>query len=253
MRRTTLLGLFALLACSSSGSAGEFEDDAGQDEAAPPDLPQPLCDPRHADDCPSGQKCSYVVDEELGPTNRCVELLGDKLEGESCQRVGESDDCGPHRICWATEADGSAGICVEFCDLALTCVDERTICSVASGGLLPLCLRACDPLVQDCFGGWGCYPDPDQRWVCDVDRSGELGEHGDPCECINCCDPGLACLAGAMVDAEGCGGEGAAGCCGAICALDEPPTCPSEAEDCEPFYEDNAVMIGLEDVGLCRL
>ena len=128
------------------------------------------------------------------------------------------------------------------------------MCSVASEGLLPLCLPGCDPLVQDCYAGWGCYPDPGRRWVCDVDRSAELGAHGDPCACLNCCDPGLACLSGAIVDADGCGGEeGAAGCCGAICDLEQTSTCPGAAEQCEPFYEDDAVMMGFEQVGLCRL
>lgn len=253
MRRAVLLGSFALLACSVSGSAGEFEDDAGQDQAMPPDLPEPECDPRRFDDCPSGQKCSYV-DDALGPTNRCVALLGDKLEGQSCERIGDSDDCAAHRICWATDADGNAGICVGFCDVGLSCEVDDAVCSVANDDLLPLCLPSCDPLAQDCYGGWGCYPDPDQRWVCDVDRSGELGGHGDPCACINCCDPGLACLSGAIVDAEGCGGEdGAAGCCGTICALDEEAMCPTELEDCEGFYDPGAVMMGFEKVGVCRL
>lgn len=253
MRWSTVLAALALLGCSSSVGAGDFEDDAGHDEGLPPDLPKPQCDPRREDDCPAGQKCSYVEEGEHGPTNRCVALHGDKLEGESCQRIGDSDDCGAHRICWATEADGSAGICVGFCNVKLSCELDGVVCSVSNGGLLPLCLRPCHPLVQDCYGGWGCYPDPGQRWVCDVDRSGDLGGHGDPCECINCCDPGFACLFGAVVDAEGCGPDGSAGCCGEICALGQDSECPSEAERCRPFYAANALMMGYENVGLCRL
>ncbi|MFO7561606.1 MAG: hypothetical protein R6X02_03095 [Enhygromyxa sp.] len=252
MKWAVLLSL-TLLGCNTSGSAGEFGDDAGQDEGLPPDLPQPQCDPRREGDCPAGQKCSYVDDAEQGPTNRCVELLGDKLEGQSCERIGDSDDCGAHRVCWATAADGSAGICVGFCDAGLSCELDGTVCSVASGGLLPLCLPRCNPLAQDCYEGWGCYPDPGQRWVCDVDRSGALGGHGDPCACINCCDPGFACLSGALVDAEGCGADGAAGCCGMICALNRDDPCPSEAERCRAFYDPKELMMGLENVGTCRL
>lgn len=252
-RALALVASFLALACSTGGNAGDFEDDAGQDEGLPPDLPQPECDPRRPEDCASGQKCSYVDDAELGPTNRCVALLGDKLEGESCERLGDSDDCAAHRICWATDAEGKAGICVAYCDLGLACAAEGDVCSVANQGLLPLCLPGCDPLAQDCAAGWGCYPDAGQRWVCDVDRSGASGGHGDPCACINCCDPGLACLSGAIVDAEGCGTEAAAGCCGVICDLEQEPACPSEAERCEAFYDDDAVMVGLEHVGVCRL
>lgn len=253
-RVLALLASLAVLACNStSGSAGEFEDDGGHDEGTPPDLPQPQCDPRRVGSCMDGQKCSYVVDAEHGPTNRCVDRLGDKLEGESCERIGDADDCDHLRICWATDADGKAGICVRFCDLALECPDEDEVCSVANDGSLPLCLRGCDPLAQDCPAGWGCYPDPDDRWVCDVDRSGATGAHGDPCECINCCDAGLACLPGALVDAEGCGGEAAAGCCAEICDVEQASACPTEAERCEPFYPEDEVMLGLEDVGTCRL
>jgi hypothetical protein len=245
--------IVGLLGCRTSESAGEFEDDAGQDEAEPPDLPQPECDPRRSDDCPSGQKCSYVADGEFGPTDRCVELLGEKLEGESCVQIGDSDDCAAQRICWATDADGNGGICVGFCDTGLTCELDGELCSVANGGLLPLCLPRCNPLVQDCIDGWGCYPDPGQRWVCDLDRSGAAGAHGEACECINCCDPGLACMAGVTVDAEGCGGDGAAGCCAVVCNTDAvEDSCPTELEDCDPFYEPDALLMGYENVGICQ-
>jgi hypothetical protein len=253
MRWVLASAAVALLGCSGSGNAGEFEDDANQDEGLPPDLPQPQCDPRREIDCPSGQKCSYVVDEEHGPTNRCVDLLGAKLEGESCERIGDSDDCAAHRICWATATDGSAGICIGYCDDGLSCELDGVVCSVANDGLLPLCLPRCDPLAQDCYAGWGCYPDPNLRWVCDVDRSGALGGHGDACECLNCCDPGFMCLAGAMVDAKGCGGEGSAGCCGSICATNQDAACPGEAERCRAFYPANQLMMGYEHVGTCRL
>ncbi len=257
-RRTwSSLLLVAALACRGSSSAGDFEDDAGQDEGAPPDLLQPECDPRRLDGCPSEQKCSYVIDAELGPTNRCVPVLGNKLEGESCERIGDSDDCASHRICWATEADGSGGICVGFCDVGLQCELEGDVCSVANDGLLPLCLPRCDPLMQDCPQGWGCYPDPNQRWACDRDHSGASGMHGDPCECISCCDPGLTCVSGVLVDAEGCGIDGATGCCTEICELDMghavEGVCATELERCEPVYDPSAVMLGFDQVGVCRL
>lgn len=246
-----LTGCF-LLACSQGGNAGDFEDDAGDDEALPPDLPEPDCDPRRADDCPDDAKCSYVVDARLGPTNRCVLLHGDKLEGESCERIGDSDDCANHHLCWAADQQGKAGICVSFCDPALVCAQPGKVCSVANYGLLPLCLPSCDPLAQDCAAGWGCYPDASRRWVCDVDRSGPTGQHGDPCECINCCDPGLACLSGALIDAEGCGTPELPSCCGLICNHQQQSSCPSEAERCQPFYPGDELMLGLENVGTCR-
>lgn len=251
--------LLALPACPSGG-AGErgFEDDGTGDHARPPDLPAPGCDPKREGQCPEGQKCSYVVDPELGPTNRCVELIGEGLDGDSCERIGETDDCGDGRICWGTLDDGSDGVCVPFCDPQLGCADDTQVCSVANDGLLPLCLQACDPLAQNCAEDWACYPDSNKRWACDRDRSGELGAHGDPCDCLNCCDPGLACMYAALVDGEGCGEGEVAGCCAQLCTVlpEEPPPegqCPSELEDCEPFYEPEEKLEGYENVGVCRL
>ena len=255
------LALASLLAgCQTRGNAGDFGDDGDEgDEGSPPDLPQPDCDPRDDGDggCPDGTKCGYVEDPELGPTNRCVALVGELGLGDACEELGDSDDCGSGMICWGTDADGIGGVCVEFCDEGLLCSEETARCSVANDGALPLCLPACDPFVQDCASGWGCYPDLSDRWVCDRDRSGTLGQHGEPCECLNCCDPGLVCRPGPMVDAEGCGGEdGADHCCTPICTLDEGQpvegVCPSEAERCERFYPSGVVVLGLEDLGLCE-
>ncbi|PRQ02347.1 hypothetical protein ENSA5_24020 [Enhygromyxa salina] len=242
--------------CSSFEAPGGFEDDLDDGDPPPPDLLQPECDPRRLDECEAGQKCSHLVDPDLGPINRCVELSGEGVEGEACERVGDTDTCAKHHICWATDAEG-IGTCVAFCTSTLVCEDPLAICSVSTGGLLSLCLPKCDPLIQDCAEGFGCYPDDYERWSCDRDQSGAAGAHGDACACLNCCDPGLMCMSGALVDAEGCGLDGAPGCCGAICTLDEAAAvegqCPSEAERCEPFYESDAVLMGYEQVGLCQL
>lgn len=243
--------------CRSSAEPGGFEDDLDTGDASPPDLPQPECDPRREDDCQDGFKCSYVIDPAFGPTNRCVELLGDGLAGELCQQVDDSDSCANHHVCWATEADG-LGVCVSFCSPTLTCASPLDTCSVSNEDLLSLCLPKCDPLLQDCMPEWGCYADDYQRWACDRDRSGEGGAHGDPCECLNCCDPGLVCLSGALVDAEGCGPDGAFGCCAQVCEVDPDgvpidPTCPTELEQCEPYYSSDRVLLGYEHVGICRL
>ncbi|WP_146661679.1 hypothetical protein [Enhygromyxa salina] len=246
------------LACESGGAPGGFEDDLGADsDALPPDLPQAECDPRRSGDCEAGQKCSHVTDTPFGPTNRCVELLGEGVAGDSCERVGDSDTCANHHLCWATDPDGLDGVCISFCSPGLACGGSGEVCSVATGGLLSLCLTKCDPFFQDCAEGWGCYADDYGVWTCDKDQSGDAGAHGDACACINCCNPGLTCVPGALVDAEGCGVEGAAGCCTEICDLDDeaPPemVCPTEAERCRAFYDAGAVLMGYERVGLCEL
>lgn len=243
--------------CRSGAEPGGFEDDLDAGEVPPPDLPQPACDPLRDDVCEAGFKCSYVIDPESGPSNRCVELHGDGVAGEPCEKLGDSDDCADQHLCWATDDEG-IGVCVEYCSLMLTCESELDTCSVSNNDLLALCLPECDPVLQDCAPEWGCYADDYQRWACDRDRSGAGGAHGQPCDCLNCCDPGLVCLPGAIVDAEGCGPDGAAGCCAKVCELDidgvpVEPSCPTEREQCEPFYDSAAVLMGYEHVGVCRL
>ncbi|WP_157595563.1 hypothetical protein [Plesiocystis pacifica] len=256
-----LASAVALSGCSGTANPGGFEDDGEESETESPplpDLPQPECSPTKLDACDEGFKCSYVVDA-LGPTNRCVPILGDKQAGEGCEQIEDSDDCDLGHLCWGTEADGSAGICVAFCTVQLSCGDEDHVCSMSTNDLLPLCLERCHPLDADpgCPEGWGCYPDPDKRWSCDRDRSGEAGVHGDPCECLNCCDPGLMCAAGKLVDAEGCGEGGAVGCCAQICdRMDGMPlddACPTESESCRAFYSQNNLLLGYEQVGICEL
>ncbi len=246
----------ALAGCRSSTEPGGFEDDLDSGDATPPDLLQSECDPRRASDCEDGSKCTHVVDPELGPSNRCVPLLGDALAGEPCEQIGESDDCADHHLCWATDIEG-LGVCVAFCSSTLTCEDALDTCSVSNQDLLSLCLPKCDPIAQDCAPDWGCYPDDYQRWACDRDRSGDIGAHGDACACLNCCDPGLVCLPGALVDAESCGPEGAAGCCAQLCELQDgvpvDESCPTELESCRQFHDANASLMGYAHIGICRL
>jgi hypothetical protein len=254
---TGLVAMVIAVGCGSGVTSGGFEDDLDTGDASPPDLPQPECDPLRDDACEAGLKCSYVIDPELGPTNRCVKLLGEGLAGEPCSQLGDSDDCADQHLCWAIDDDG-LGMCVGFCSPTLTCESELDTCSVSNGDLLSLCLRACDPIAQDCGPEWGCYADDYGRWACDRDRSGIGGAHGEPCECLNCCDPGLVCMPGALVDADGCGPDGAAGCCANLCEVDPDgvpvdPVCPTELEGCVPFYESNTLLMGYEHVGICRL
>jgi hypothetical protein len=252
-----LAGLALLLvACGGQSPLGGFEDDLDTGDAPTPDLPQSECDPRRDNQCDEGLKCSFVVDPEYGPLNRCVPVIGGGLAGEPCWRSETSDSCASHHICWAVDGEGQ-GVCVEFCSLALKCLDPVMTCSVSNGDLLSLCLPKCDPLLQDCAEGWACYPDDFDRWACDRDQSGLDGEHGDPCACINCCDPGLVCTNGGLVDDPRCGFGGAPSCCTDVCALEDgmpvEGICSSEAERCESFYDDGVVLMGYDHVGLCRL
>lgn len=268
---TAILLCAMLLACrEGTRELGNFEDEQGDDESGdPPDLPQSECLPRAlelvGDSCGEGQKCRYVVDPQLGPLGRCVPLLGELAPGEACSVTGESDDCQAGSQCWAIDPSDGIGVCTEYCDTFLTCDTQEgepnEVCIVADDGLLALCLDRCVPTEPEpCPPEFGCYDSAAGRWACDRDLSGEGGGHGSPCDCTNCCDPGLVCVPASEVDDPACMVEGATGCCASVCELpdpeadppQEPPACPSELETCVPYIVD-FVLIGYERVGVCRL
>lgn len=257
-----LAWVLVVMGCSERGrELANFEDDIGDTGGAPPDLPKLECLPRSVGfvgGCGPDEKCNYVVDPEFGPTGRCVPLLGEGRAGEPCTVTGESDSCESGAVCWAIDPQTQVGLCTNYCTAYLTCDDEAKVCLVGEDGVLALCLDPCIPTEPDaCPPGWGCYDSPSGRWGCDRDYSGQGGAHGRPCECVNCCDPGLICLPAALVDRPECMLEGATGCCAAVCELPadgqtEPPICPTENESCQAYYADD-VLFGYEQVGICRL
>lgn len=86
----------------------------------------------------------------------------------------------------------------------------------------------CDPLVQDCPKGEGCYLIED---VYDCAPAGDGGE-GDACEFINECQAGLLCI----VSPDG-------NVCTPICDPDQASTCASG--ECEPLSEGDPVGVCL--------
>lgn len=259
------LALGLTLGCRGEGrELGNFEDEVGDTGNAPPDLPKLECLPRSsgfAGECESDEKCRYLVDAEFGPTGHCVPVISEGVAGEPCTVEGETDTCRAGAVCWAIDLETGVGVCMDYCTAFLTCEDPDKVCLVGEDGLLALCLDPCLPTEPEaCPPGWGCYDSPAGRWGCDRDYSGEGGAHGSPCDCVNCCDPGLICQQIGLVDAPDCVDSGALGCCTEVCELadgtqeGEPePICPSsENETCRPYYGEQ-VLAGYERVGVCRL
>ncbi len=252
-----LLGLSISGCGDPRASLGGFEDDAGETGSTPPDLPTLECLPREFDTCGPDRKCMFVRDAGDGPLARCVPLLGEGKAGDPCTLEGESDTCAEGRLCWAIDPATEVGTCVDNCGWDLSCDDPTDTCIVGNEGVLAICLDACDPLdASTCAEGFGCYDSASGRWACDRDYSGDDGAHGSPCECMNCCDPGLVCVPAAFVDDPACALEGATGCCAEVCRLpedDEPdPECPTELERCRAYYDADQVLMGYEHVGVCR-
>jgi hypothetical protein len=248
-------------ASSTSTTTGASTDTGATDSAdetagfvMPPDSGGASeCDPR-LQDCREGEKCTAWANDggSVWNANKCVEETGRGVAGDPCLVEGSGvsglDDCAKGYICLFAD-DMNMGVCIAFCaGVDETCENPDDSCVVANNGVLPLCLDACDPLLQDCPPGQGCYDSPTGIFVCFADASGSAGLDGDPCppaDGENTCDPGLWCGPGS----NGCADVN---CCTPYCDLAAPDCSPPDA--CVSYYGDpgNAPP-GFESVGVCVL
>ena len=209
------------------------------------------CDPK-VQDCPKGEKCTAWANDggTFWNANRCVEILGQGVEGDACQVEGSGvsgvDDCGLGFICMNTD-DMGIGLCVQFCDGTDESCPPTQTCAIYNDGVLPICLVSCDPLLQDCPMGQSCIDTPNQSFICFNDASGDAGADGDPCppsDGENSCDPGMWCGAGS----SGCVDVN---CCTPFCEIGSGD-CVSP-DECISFFGEGAAPPGFENVGVCVL
>jgi hypothetical protein len=216
-----------------------------------------------AQDCPEGEKCMPWANDGGDSWNatRCSPLDDNPGQvGDTCTVEGSGvsgiDDCDIASMCWDVDPKDNMGVCVGFCEGnpdAPFCSNPDEGCSISNDGVLILCRRECDPLLQDCMGSAACLPaNGSDGFVCIVDASGEMGAPGDPCEFLNACDPGLFCAnAEAVPDCQG-----ASGCCSEFCdltAADPDAGCSLVGQMCTPWFEMGAAPPDLEHVGACSL
>ncbi len=221
-------------------------DSGGVDTDAPqPDLPE-FCS-LIEQDCPPGYKCSPYIPE--GESNwygtRCIEIAPDPSGvDEPCTARSPTsgiDDCDGTSMCWYIDEETNEGVCVPFCvgpSLSNpTCPDPCDYCTITGDGLLTICLDSCDPIAQDCAEGQACYPISDE-FACAPDASPEGAGVGTPCEFINVCPPGMACLNADAV--PGC--EMEQGCCAPFCPVGGADPCPGllPGTECTPWYEEGS-------------
>ncbi len=214
------------------------------------------CDPL-SQDCPEGEKCTAVsmTDGEPWEVNVCKPIMGNGQLGDECNIEGGKytgeDNCDLGFICLLTDDDGIGGTCVEFCNADMECPLTGVDCQVYNNGSLPICLFECDPLLQDCPDGQGCYNGTNGGWVCFKQTAdpGE-GQQGDICEFINQCNAGLFCAGSANF--ENCAGTG---CCTPFCDLDEPEPDASclDAQECVPYWEEGQAPPGEDNIGVCAI
>lgn len=201
------------------------------------------CDPI-AQDCPEGEKCvPYASTGRSFDANKCVAVVGDGEPGDACVYGGiveATDDCGVDSYCWAV---GTDGVCVAFCEGV---IDEPTCpmdieCYIANEGSVTLCISTCDPLLQDCDDGYGCWFNNGAFTCASTTEDLVLGA---PCDALNDCAPGLVCMGADVV--PDCAGDS---CCAEYCDLGAP-VCVQMGTECVAFFDDMP-PVGHEDVGLC--
>jgi hypothetical protein len=206
-------------------------------------------------DCPEGEKCSSwsTQGSAISDATRCVPVSqGAGQPGDPCTvEQGGVDSCAIGADCWNVDGATGEGVCVALCtgsEAAPICDNPAETCAIANDGTLILCLPLCDPLLQDCPTGEGCYY-LDQQFICAPDTSGTQGGPDSPCDAVNACDPGLRCVpAGA---ASGCP-AGSTGCCRPYCDMSAADVC-GVGETCESAFAQGNAPPGAENVGICLL
>jgi hypothetical protein len=208
-----------------------------------------------AQDCPRGEKCSAWANDGQGIYNAtiCVELprtpipVGGACTTELVPASGR-DECELGSICLHHDDDG-IGECVPFCEgsaEAPQCADDLH-CAIELQGVLPLCVAACDPLVDDCALGQCAATDDSFSCFPVLPPPSALGE---ACELQTQCPPASACVNAGSVPA--CDGFA---CCTPLCDLSVPmpdAACPV-GTSCITWWESGTPAPGLEHVGVCML
>jgi len=194
-------------------------------------------------DCPEAEKCvPWSLEDDLVPDDIrcCPEVSNPGVPGDECvvqDYFGSCiDDCIEGSLCLDLDGD-SLGVCQPFCRGSA----EQPICEIDEGCFIyfagvPFCFPRCDPLVQDCPAGQGCYPGEEAVGGTDflcmpTIGSAALGEY---CWLLSNCDPGLICVTPEFF--PGC--DGLVGCCTTMCDTSEPDPCTAidPALECVSWY-----------------
>lgn len=212
-----------------------------------------------AQDCEDGEKCAAWANDGGSAWNatRCVPVAQDPVDvGETCAVEGSGvsgiDNCDQGAMCWDVDAETNEGTCVALCDGtpdAPTCAPAGTACSISNEGVLILCLPICNPLADECADGQGCYPIGGEYFQCGPEAGGDDAGPGTPCEFLNACEDGTACVSPQTVPT--CP-AGSAGCCSSYCDPAAEESGCLDGQDCLPWYEmGEEPDVCLEGVGIC--
>jgi hypothetical protein len=214
-------------------------------------------------DCAAGEKCVPWSDQpDLVPDDiRCCAIEGEPKEiGDPCTINGYFgsclDDCNVGSFCLDPFNTGQ-GTCQKFCTGSAsnpTC-DPNESCLIYFAGV-PMCFEQCDPLLQACGEGMGCYPDEEAAggtgFICLPTIAGD-GTYGELCWLLSGCAPGFICVYSDFL--PDC--IGSVGCCTALCDVMEADSCTDFNPDieCVSWYYagQEPPSAQLQNVGVCAL
>jgi hypothetical protein len=215
-------------------------------------------------DCPSGEKCTaYAPPGTFIPHGiKCVPLPANPRGHDEPCSVGPEglgdDDCDIGSVCLDLDYDGT-GFCLPYCtgdsQNPMCGGNDRTCVKLFFGYDFGNCFKQCDPLLQDCPLGEGCYMDAikvgNTGFVClPVVQEGKDKVFGDNCIGWSSCEPGYACVYEEFV--PGCNGL----CCTPWCDISEgdgPCQDVDPIMSCVPWYPEQQAPPGLENVGVCGI
>lgn len=213
-----------------------------------------------AQDCAEGNKCvPWSLEDDLVPdeVRCCPTQANPKQPHEECtvqDYFGSCiDDCAEGSMCLDVDMD-LQGICQPFCRGHA----GQPMCDVGEGCLIyfsgvPFCFPLCDPLLQDCAEGEGCYPGEEAVGGTDFLCLPQIGGSAlaEVCWLLSSCDPGLICVSPDFF--PGC--QALVGCCTRLCDITEPDACDDidPALDCVSWYVGGQQPPDpdLENVGAC--
>jgi hypothetical protein len=211
-------------------------------------------------DCAAGDKCvPWSLQADLVPdeVRCCPTVANPALVGEECMvedYFGSClDNCELGSLCLDIDDDG-AGVCLAFCTGHASdpqCGNDEG-CLIYFGGV-PFCFPQCDPLIQDCPDGEGCYPSEEAVGGTDFLCLPHIGtaQLAGACWLLSNCDPGLICVSPEFF--PDCSAP--KGCCTTLCDTSEADPC----EAIDPLLECVSWYVGgqqppspaLDNVGAC--
>jgi hypothetical protein len=216
-------------------------------------------------DCPGDQKCTaYASPNTFIPEGiKCVPVPDNpKAAGEPCSVGAEGlgdDNCALGTVCLDLDYDGT-GFCLPYCtgdSQNPMCEGSDTTCvKLFFGYDFGNCFKQCDPLLQNCAEGEGCYMDAikvgNTNFVClPVVQGGAEATFQDTCIGWSSCAPGYACVYDSFV--PDCSFSY---CCTPWCDLSEGDAPCQELDEkmsCIAWYSQDQAPPGLENVGVCGI